>query len=104
MSSLKNPFGEKKRKTYTDFRYLPEGKWKKCGCICPLCKGDFQAKNNGTIRQPHFAHLGKPCNETIAFMTALYKFFEQSIELSGTFCPPSVYANFSGLAADQRAC
>ena len=36
-------------------------------------------------------------------MTALYKFFEQSIELSGTFCPPSVYANFSGLAADQRA-
>ena len=38
-----------------------------------------------------------------AFMTALYKFFEQSIELSGTFCPPSVYANFSGLAADQRA-
>lgn len=46
MSSLKNPL-EKKRKTYTDFRYLPEGKWKKCGCICPLCKGDFQAKTMG---------------------------------------------------------
>lgn len=103
MSSLKNPFGEKNGKLILISDISPKENGKKCGCICPLCKGDFQAKNNGTIRQPHFAHLGKPCNETIAFMTALYKFFEQSIELSGTFCPPSVYANFSGLAADQRA-
>ena len=29
MSSLKNPFGEKNGKLITDFRYLPEGKWKK---------------------------------------------------------------------------
>ena len=103
MPSLKNPFGEKDGKLILISDISPEENGKKCGCICPICKGDFQAKNKGTIRQPHFAHLGKPCNETIAFMTALYKFFRQSIESSGTFCPPSVYANFSGLAADQRA-
>lgn len=104
MSSLKNPFGEKNGKLVLISDVSPEEEnGKKCGCICPLCKGDFQARNRGRTRQPHFAHLGKPCNETIAFMTALYKFFKQSVELSGTFCPPSVYANFSGLAADQRA-
>lgn len=103
MSSLKNPFGEKEGKLILISDISPEENGKKCGCICPLCKGEFQAKKKGMIRQPHFAHLGKPCNETIAFMTALYKFFQQSIESSGTFCPPSVYANFSGLVADQRA-
>ena len=102
-TSLKNPFGEKDGRLILISDVPPEENGKNCGCICPLCKGDFQAKKNGKIRQPHFAHLGKPCNETIAFMTALYKFFQQSIEASGSFCPPSVYANFSGLAADEPA-
>lgn len=102
-TSLKNPFGEKGRRLILISDVPPEENGKNCGCICPLCKGDFQAKKNGKIRQPHFSHLGKPCNETIAFMTALYRFFQQSIEASGSFCPPSVYANLSGLAADEPA-
>lgn len=103
MSSLKNPFGEKNGKLILISDISPKENGKMMLHL-PTLQRRFSGKNNGTIRQPHFAHLGKPCNETIAFMTALYKFFEQSIELSGTFCPPSVYANFSGLAADQRAC
>ena len=102
-TSLKNPFGEKGGRLILISDVPPEENGKKCGCICPLCKDDFQAKKNGKVRQPHFSHLGKPCNETIAFMTALYKFFQQSIEASGSFCPPSVYASFSGLAADEPA-
>lgn len=104
--SLKNPFGERKKdgKLILISDISQEENGKACGCVCPFCKGDFQAKRNGKVRQPHFAHLGKPCNETIAFMTSLYGFFKQSVELNGTFCAPSVYANFSGLAADQWAC
>lgn len=44
MSSLKNPFGEKKRKTYTDFRYLPEGKWKKMWLHLPTLQRRFSGK------------------------------------------------------------
>ena len=102
-TSLKNPFGEKGGRLILISDVPPEENGKNCGCICPLCKGGFQAKKNGKIRQPHFSHLGKPCNETIAFMAALYGFFQQSIEESGSFCPPSVYASFSGLAAEEPA-
>lgn len=100
---LKNPFGEKNGRLILISDVPVEENGKKCGCICPLCKGEFQAKRNGKIRQPHFAHMGKPCNETVAFMTSLYKFFQQSIEENSTFFPPSVYAILNGIEENQKA-
>ncbi len=47
MSSLKNPFGEKNGKLILISDISPKENGKKCGCICPLCKGDFQAKTMG---------------------------------------------------------
>ena len=49
MSSLKNPFGEKNGKLILISDISPKENGKKCGCICPLCKGDFQAKNDNHI-------------------------------------------------------
>ena len=33
-----------------------------CGCICPCCHKELIAKNNGQIREIHFAHKGDVCN------------------------------------------
>ena len=56
-----------------------------------FAKEIFRQKTMGRFDNHIFAHLGKPCNETIAFMTALYKFFEQSIELSGIILPAILF-------------
>lgn len=44
----------------------------KCNCICPFCRSKMEAKNNGDILEPHFAHYNKQkCNgyeETIAHL------------------------------------
>lgn len=51
----------------------------RCNCICPLCKENLVAKNNGLNREPHFAHFSeKECKG--ARMTALHLIAQKIIE------------------------
>ena len=75
-STLKNPFGIRDEKIILISDILPEEKGLKCNCVCPLCHGNFSAKL-GDKRAHHFAHDGKSCNETDAFLSGFYLFIKE---------------------------
>lgn len=35
-----------------------------CNCVCPACKEPFVARM-GNVKQHHFAHSGKGCEEVV---------------------------------------
>ena len=69
---LKNPFGMRNGKIVMIADLKESERGARCGCVCPYCKAHFVARL-GEVRQPHFAHNGKPCDEVVAVMTAAMK-------------------------------
>ncbi len=56
---------------------LPEENGNKCGCICPHCRQDLQARTKGKKRRPHFAHIRNACDTKAARETALHMLAKQ---------------------------
>lgn len=91
MRLLKNPFAIRKSdgKVITISDVPPNQHGYACGCICPVCGQTLSAKI-GEVQTHHFAHKGKDCNSTLAFMTALYKALSQSLT-DAPFTFPATY-------------
>ena len=72
---VKNPFGLRNGIyiTINDLNETERGL--ACNCVCPLCKGPFEARL-GAIRVHHFAHSGEGCDETTAYLMGLYGLFK----------------------------
>src|SRR5699024_4826446 len=88
MNLLKNPFGLRNGKIVMIADLKESERGERCGCVCPYCKAHFVARL-GEVRQPHFAHNGKPCDEVVAVMTAAYTLLREAIEESGSFTYPA---------------
>lgn len=74
----------------------------KCNCICPLCQAHFIAKL-GDIRQPHFAHDGKPCDFQVAVMTAVYQLMFEALQENPNFVYPAHYGEYMGFSLEHKA-
>lgn len=74
----------------------------KCNCICPLCHAHFIAKL-GDVRQPHFAHDGKPCDFQVAVMTAVYQLMFDALQENPNFTYPAHYGEYMGFPLDHKA-
>lgn len=73
---LRNPFAIKNGKTIVIDDLSEQEKGLKCGCVCPSCGGEFEAKF-GNVRTHHFSHSKGGCDEETAFLTGLYKLYKQ---------------------------
>ena len=61
----------------------------RCNCVCPACKEPFIARM-GDVKQHHFAHSGKGCDEINAYMTGLYMLLGEYITCNKLYLPPVV--------------
>ena len=71
MTNLKNPFALREGEIVMIEDIPPDERGLKCNCVCPACKGPFEARL-GNIRVHHFAHNGEGCDEEVAFLNGLY--------------------------------
>lgn len=87
-----------------------EEKGLKCGCVCPACGMELQARI-GKINQRHFAHKNKNCNIATAQQTAMHIRAKEIIyneremlfpEITLTFSESSVYLKHKMLKNDER--
>ena len=99
---LKNPFGMRNGKIVMIADLKESERGARCGCVCPYCKAHFVARL-GEVRQPHFAHNGKPCDEVVAVMTAAYTLLREAIEECGSFTYPACYGTYSGIPSWEEA-
>ena len=76
-----------KRITIADLS--PEEKGLKCGCVCPECDVDFQARM-GSKREWHFAHNSKGCDAKKVNMNGLYQLVFEYISEKQTLLLPTV--------------
>lgn len=74
---------------------VPRGK--KCGCRCPCCHEDLEARQ-GDVRAHHFKHTSKKrgANLKICYAVILYKLAEQIIKEEKRIYAPSYYGIFEG--------
>lgn len=79
MSLLKNPFAIRDGKVVVIDDLYEEERGLVCGCCCPYCGGEFEAKM-GDIRIHHFSHVNNACDVEKAFITGLYKLFKQFLD------------------------
>ena len=99
---LKNPFGMRNGKIVMIRDITTAERGAKCNCICPLCQAHFIAKL-GDIRQPHFAHDGKPCNFQVAVMTAVYQLMFEALQENPNFVYPAHYGEYTGVSLEHKA-
>lgn len=102
MNLLKNPFGLRNGKIVMIADLKESERGERCGCVCPYCKAHFVARL-GEVRQPHFAHNGKPCDEVVAVMTAAYTLLREAIEESGSFTYPACYGTYFDMSSWEEA-
>ena len=99
MQELKNPFALKNNRIITINDLDESERGLKCGCICPVCKGEFEAKM-GDVREHHFAHTGTPCDRTLQYVNSVYMLAEQCLKDEKSFTYPGLiekgYSVFDG--------
>lgn len=61
----------------------------RCNCVCPACKELFIAKM-GDVKQHHFAHSGKGCDEVNAYITGLYMLLADYLTNNKLYLPPVI--------------
>lgn len=88
------PFAEVAGGRIVHVRDVANGK--RCGCVCPECRGPLVA-NQGRKRAWHFSHhSGSGCNPKVALETALHRFAKQVIQERGEIRLPPVIADVGG--------
>lgn len=99
MLELKNPFALKNNRIITINDLDESERGLKCGCICPVCKGEFEAKM-GDVREHYFAHTGTPCDKTLQYVNSVYMLVEQCLKDEKSFTYPGLiemgYSVFDG--------
>lgn len=99
MNELKNPFALKNKRIISINDLDESERGLKCGCICPVCKGEFEAKM-GDVREHHFAHTGTPCDKTLQYVNSVYMLVEQCLKDEKYFTYPGLiekgYSIFDG--------
>lgn len=99
---VKNPFGMRNGKIVLIHDLTPEERGAKCNCVCPHCHAHFIAKL-GDVRQPHFAHDGKPCDFQVTVMTAVYQLMVEALQENPNFTYPSHYGEYYGFPLGRKA-
>lgn len=90
---LRNPFGLKDGQIVM-IEDIPQSmNGQRCGCVCPACKDIFEARM-GDIRRPHFAHSGKGCSETNAYIAGLYMLLNEYLSSGQQLYMPPVIVQF----------
>lgn len=87
MNELKNPFALKNERIISINDLDESDRGLKCGCICPVCKGKFEAKM-GDVREHHFAHTGTPCDRALQYLNSVYMLVEQCLREVKVFSFP----------------
>lgn len=87
MKELKNPFALKDNRIITINDLDESDRGLRAGCICPVCKGEFEAKM-GDVREHHFAHTGTPCDRTLQYVNSVYMLVEQCLKDEKSFTYP----------------
>lgn len=82
------PFAEGKDGRMVHVKNVPNGK--KCGCICPECRGPLIAYHPRTKKVPYFGHYtNAACDHRSALETMLHKLAKQLIDKrKELFLPP----------------
>ena len=99
---VKNPFGMRNGKIVLIHDLTPEERGAKCNCVCPHCHAHFIAKL-GDVRQPHFAHDGKPCDFQATIMTSVYRLMFDALQEDPNFAYPSHYGQYYGFSPERKA-
>lgn len=73
----------------------------KCGCVCPGCGMDLQARI-GKIKQPHFSHNNAKCDLKSAQQSALHILAKEIIEEEKKIRCPDVVFDTSDLNLDSK--
>ena len=89
MNMLRNPFGERNGEIVVIDDLSENEKGLNCGCVCPLCCGEFEARL-GNVRVHHFAHSKGGCDEEKAYLTGLYKLFKQYLDRQNFIYLPEI--------------
>lgn len=90
---LRNPFGLKDGQIVM-IEDIPQSmNGQRCGCVCPACKDIFEARM-GEIRRHHFAHSGKGCSETNAYIAGLYMLLNEYLSSGQQLYMPPVIVQF----------
>ena len=91
---LRNPFGLKDGQIVM-IEDIPQSmNGQRCGCVCPACKDIFEARM-GDIRRHHFAHSGKGCSETNAYIAGLYMLLNEYLSSGQPLYMPPVIVQFN---------
>jgi hypothetical protein len=86
------PFAEGKDGRMVHVKNVPNGK--KCGCICPACRGPLIAYHPRTKKTPYFGHYTHAdCDPPRALETMLHKLAKQLIEERKEVRVPPVVAS-----------
>lgn len=86
MTNLRNPFALRDGEIIMIEDVPPSERGLQCNCVCPACKGPFEARL-GNIRVHHFAHNGEGCDEEIAFVNGLYILVQEYVKNSRIILP-----------------
>lgn len=84
------PFAEGEDGRIVHVKNVPNGK--KCGCICPACRGPLIAYHPRTKKAPYFGHYtNAACDRPSALETTLHKLAKQLIEERKEVFLPAVF-------------
>lgn len=78
---------------------VPNGK--ACGCVCPECAAQLEAKNNGKVRAAHFSHSsGADCAG--GYETALHLAGKEALQRLKCVCLPEYITTLHAQAIDGK--
>ena len=86
---LRNPFGLQNGRIIMIEDIDKAHNGLRCNCVCPACKEPFIARI-GDVKQHHFAHSGKGCDEINAYMTGLYMLLSEYLTSNKLYLPPVI--------------
>ena len=86
---LRNPFGLQNGRIIMIEDIDKAHNGLRCNCVCPACKEPFIARI-GDVKQHHFAHSGKGCDEINAYMTGLYMLLAEYLTSNKLYLPPVI--------------